>query len=57
MTMQESSRAPRHAHSTPDPDAPDSKPSPLPEDVPSPANAPIEEPKFPEVPIKAVRFE
>lgn len=41
------------AHSTPDPDLPDPKPTPVPDDVPAPANAPVEEPTFPEPPIKA----
>ncbi len=42
------------AHSTPDPDAPpDPKPAPVPDDVPPPINAPVEEPRFPEPPIKA----
>lgn len=39
------------AHSTPDPDAPEPKP-PVPDDVPAPVNAPVEEPRFPEPPIK-----
>jgi hypothetical protein len=41
------------AHSTPDPDVPDPKPSPLPDDVPPPVNAPVEEPRVPPPPIKA----
>jgi hypothetical protein len=41
------------AHSTPDPDAPEPKPTPVPDDVPAPINAPVEEPRFPEPPIKA----
>lgn len=41
------------AHSTPDPDEPPTKPVPVPDDVPSPANAPVEEPRYPEPPIKA----
>ncbi len=44
------------AHSTPDPDAPqvpEPKPTPVPDDVPPPVNAPVEEPRFPEPPIKA----
>lgn len=40
------------AHSTPDPDVPDSTP-PVPNDVPSPVNAPVEEPRAPQPPIKA----
>lgn len=49
---------PVHAHSTPDPDIPDSTPSPdprppVPDDVPDPVNAPVEEPRFPEAPIRA----
>ncbi len=38
------------AHSTPDPDDP--KPGPLPDDVPPPVNAPVEEPRMPAPPIK-----
>jgi hypothetical protein len=44
------------AHSTPDPDNPqpdDPKPGPLPDDVPPPVNAPVEEPRAPQPPIKA----
>ncbi len=44
------------AHSTPDPDAPivpEPKPTLVPDDVPPPVNAPVEEPRFPEPPIKA----
>lgn len=41
------------AHSTPDPDLPPPGPNPNPDDVPAPANAPVQEPKFPEPPIKA----
>jgi protein TonB len=41
------------AHSTPDPDLPEPKPIPVPDDVPAPTNAPVEEPAFPEPPIKA----
>ena len=41
------------AHSTPDPDEAPTKPVPVPDDVPSPANAPVEEPRYPEPPIKA----
>lgn len=40
------------AHSTPDPDLPPPGP-PVPDDVPPPQNAPVQEPKFPEPPIKA----
>ncbi|MES2129924.1 MAG: hypothetical protein V4463_21830 [Pseudomonadota bacterium] len=48
----------KHVHSTPDPDepppvTPPKPPRPVPDDVPSPANAPIEEPRFPEPPVKA----
>ena len=39
------------AHSTPDPDA--VPPPVVPDDVPAPVNAPVEEPRFPEPPIKA----
>ncbi|HEU4844674.1 MAG TPA: hypothetical protein VFT05_10450 [Burkholderiaceae bacterium] len=46
-------KLPVRTHSTPEPDDNPPKPSPVPDDVPSPANAPIEEPRFPEVPIKA----
>ncbi len=44
------------AHSTPDPDAPpvpEPKPVPMPDDVPPPVNAPVEEPRMPQPPIKA----
>ncbi|QYF96237.1 hypothetical protein KY495_23855 [Massilia sp. PAMC28688] len=46
------------AHSTPDPDAiPEPTPTPpVPDDVPPPVNAPVEEPTFPEPPIKAAYF-
>lgn len=44
---------PMHAHSTPDPDEAPTTPTPVPDDVPAPVNAPIEEPRFPEPPIKA----
>ena len=43
------------AHSTPDPDAPpvpEPKPVPVPDDVPPPVNAPVEEPRAPQPPIK-----
>jgi hypothetical protein len=54
MFTQHLSRSGLHAHSTPDPeDLPDPKPVPVPDDVPLPTNAPIEEPRFPEPPIKA----
>ena len=40
------------AHSTPDPEqAPPA--IPVPDDVPDPAHAPVEEPVFPEPPIRA----
>jgi len=42
-----------HAHSTPEPDEAPPKPTPVPEDVPSPANAPVEEPRAPQPPIRA----
>jgi len=47
-----------HAHSTPDPDVPDQQPTPgqrppVPDDVPDSVNAPVEEPRFPEAPIRA----
>lgn len=45
-----------HAHSTPDPDAIPTReptpPPPMPDDVPPPANAPVEEPTLPEPPIR-----
>ena len=41
------------AHSTPDPDLPPPGPNPTPDDVPPPANAPVQEPRQPEPPIKA----
>lgn len=43
------------AHSTPDPDAVphDPTPNPNPDDVPPPANVPVQEPRQPEPPIKA----
>lgn len=49
---------PVHAHSTPDPDTPNGTPTPdprppVPDDVPDPVNAPVQEPRFPEPPIKA----
>jgi hypothetical protein len=43
----------RRAHSTPDPDSDPAPPSPNPDDVPPPANAPVQEPTLPEPPIKA----
>jgi len=50
--------SPVHAHSTPDPDVPDQQPTPgqrppVPDDVPDSVNAPVEEPRFPEAPIRA----
>ena len=43
----------REAHSTPDPDMPPPDPKPpVPDDVPAPVNAPVEEPSFPEPPVK-----
>jgi hypothetical protein len=42
-----------HAHSTPTPDDVPAKPVPVPDDVPDPVNAPVQEPRFPEPPIKA----
>jgi hypothetical protein len=46
---------PRRAHSTPDPDLPpnEPKPNPIPDDVPPPTHAPVEEPRLPEPPIRA----
>ena len=44
------------AHSTPDPDAPPQPtPMPVPEDVPPAVNAPVEEPRAPQPPIKAAQ--
>ena len=45
----------RRAHSTPDPDAVPHEPTPNtnPDDVPPPTNAPVQEPRQPEPPIKA----
>ncbi|MGH8855328.1 MAG: hypothetical protein ACREWI_13745 [Telluria sp.] len=48
----------KQAHSTPEPDVPDPKPTPdpkppVPDDVPDPVNAPVEEPRFPPPPIRA----
>ncbi len=44
-------------HSTPDPESPDRQPPdpkpPVPDDVPDPVNAPVEEPGFSEPPIRA----
>jgi len=45
------SRAQR-AHSTPDPEQPPPT-IPVPDDVPDPAHAPVEEPVMPEPPIRA----
>lgn len=52
MTMQAPGRAALRAHSTPDPDLPDPTPSPMPDDVPPPTNAPVQEPTLPAPPIK-----
>jgi hypothetical protein len=42
------------AHSTPEPDTPSTPPTiPVPDDVPDPAHAPVEEPVIPEPPIRA----
>ena len=46
------------AHSTPDPDSPNDPAAPhptppVPDDVPDPVNAPVEEPRLPEPPIRA----
>ncbi|MBD8654232.1 hypothetical protein IFT68_01165 [Oxalobacteraceae sp. CFBP 13730] len=48
----------QHAHTTPDPDAPNDPLAPpaqppVPDDVPDPVNAPVEEPSMPEPPIRA----
>lgn len=49
----------QYAHSTPDPDSPNEPPPPhvppqppVPDDVPDPVNAPVEEPRLPEPPIR-----
>lgn len=47
-----------HLHTTPDPESPaDPTPPyptpPVPDDVPDPVNAPVEEPRLPEPPIRA----
>ena len=56
MTIQYATAGALRAHSTPDPDAPvvpePPKPSPMPDDVPPPVNAPVEEPRAPQPPIK-----
>lgn len=48
---------PQRAHTTPDPESPnDPTPPhptpPVPDDVPDPVNAPVEEPRLPEPPIR-----
>jgi hypothetical protein len=57
MHIPEPAVRPWRAHSTPDPDVPDPSPVPVPvpvpDDVPSPAHAPVEEPRAPQPPIKA----
>jgi hypothetical protein len=50
MTMHPSGRSALRAHSTPDPDEP--TPAPMPDDVPPPVNAPVQEPRQPQPPIK-----
>lgn len=41
------------AHSTPDPEPqPNPPPPPVPDDEPDPAHAPVEDPRFPEPPIR-----
>lgn len=43
-----------HAHSTPEPEpSPNAPTIPVPDDVPDPAHAPVEEPMIPEPPIRA----
>ena len=43
-----------HAHSTPDPEPSPTPPTiPVPDDVPDPAHAPVEEPSIPYPPIRA----
>ena len=46
-------KLPVRTHSTPEPDEHPPKPGPVPDDIPSPAHAPVEEPGYPEVPVKA----
>ena len=63
MTMLEQDKGrhgatPLHAHSTPEPDSPEPTPAPdprppVPDDVPDPVNAPVEEPRMPQPPIRA----
>ena len=43
----------KQAHSTPDPDADPAPPNSIPDDIPPPAHAPVQEPTLPEPPIKA----
>jgi len=40
------------AHSTPDPEPQPNPPPPVPDDEPDPAHAPVEDPRFPEPPIR-----
>lgn len=51
MSIHTSRAGALRAHSTPDPDEP--QPGPIPDDVPPPVNAPVEEPRMPPPPIKA----
>ena len=60
FTSNAASRKPviQHAHTTPDPDAPNDPLAPpaqppVPDDVPDPVNAPVEEPSMPVPPIRA----
>jgi hypothetical protein len=53
QTIDEAQHAGKLAHSTPDPDLPPPGPNPNPDDVPPPANAPVQEPRQPAPPIKA----
>lgn len=52
MNLPHAIRGALRAHSTPDPDLPDPTPSPMPDDVPPPTHAPVEEPTLPTPPIK-----
>ena len=49
--------ADQRLHSTPDPESPERQPPdpkpPVPDDVPDPVNAPVEEPGFTEPPLRA----
>lgn len=63
MQMTQHTMAPMHArvqaHSTPEPDDVPGRdpatpvPTPMPDDVPAPSHAPVQEPSMPEPPIRA----